>query len=155
MFQNKIGGQYPFAMNGGHNHTDVYDYFYSTTYGWSAQYPHQKITLPTLKEHKIERENFAIYMKLTATLINRISNSGNLAYGLFHRFKYTGNLVTTKNLVYLQSFSYTSSLEVRNILPGSNYYMQGIGCNTISSIKSFCLFYNEHLSQCDTTRWDK
>jgi hypothetical protein len=151
---NKLGGQYPYAINGSHNHTDVYDYSYHAGYGWSAHYPHQKVTLPKFKEPQIERENFAIYLKFAITLINTVE-AGNLVYGLIHRFKYNVNAVITKFSCYILKNNYGNSVTSYSLVAGSTNGLQNFGCNTVSLIKSSNMFSYKFILQHYSACWNK
>lgn len=138
-FYNRVGSEYPYATNGFHNHTDVYDMFYNPVRGFSSRYIHQKITLPTFREPIIERENFAIFIKFSVNNIN-VREQGNISYGLFHRFKYNGNNVVTKVILNLVKSSWSNSIDASNTINGRSSSMQTFGCSSVSKLISAILF---------------
>jgi hypothetical protein len=134
-FYNRVGSEYPYAINGAHDHTDVYDMFYNPVRGFSSRYMHQKVTLPTFREPIIERVNFAIYMKVSVNNIN-VREAGNLNHGLFHRFKYNGNNIVTKIALTLRKNNWSSDILPINTINGWATNLPNIACTFASRLIS-------------------
>ena len=134
-FYNQIASPYAFATNGLHNQTDVHDMFFNPAKGWSSRYWYQKLTLPKFREPVVERVNFGAFLKFKVSSLN-VREVGYSNYGLFHRFKYSGNNVVTKILYSIRKDNWGSSVYLWRSIGGWTSGLATINCATASALTS-------------------
>ena len=138
-FTNRVEGDYAYATNGRHNHTDPYDFFYNPAQGWGMRHFASKISVPKIRDFAVEKTSFAYHISFTIRKINA-DQRGYTEYGLFSRYKVTGSVVSEKIKLSFLKENYSNSIILSNRLGGTQVIWEYSGCDTTTQICSFSSF---------------
>ena len=85
------------------------------------RYFNQKIMLPKFRNFVVEGASFAIHLEIRVSHLNyNLRDPSYKSFGLFHRYKYNGNSIQNKVLLYLRRYKKERNLSIRRKIAGND-----------------------------------